>query len=178
MVHLIGSFLIMLSALIFPQTGTHSEESVFHPFYVSVTEIHYNAENRSLEISVKIFTDDLEVTLNKAFNKQLDLMNPEKDDVEEINALLKAYMRRHLVLIADGKRLMFNIVGFEREKEAIWSYYEVENLPPFQELTVHNAILYDQFKEQINLVHVTNNGKRRSGKVNYPKTELKLNFKD
>jgi len=157
-----------------PDTEERSE--VFHPFYVSVTEINYNAQGRSLEISAKIFTDDLELTLNKAFNKQLDLMNPEKDDINEINLLLEAYMSRHLILFADGKKLNFKVIGFEREKEAIWSYYEVENLSPFKSLQVQNAILYDQFKDQINLVHVTSGNKRRSGKVSYPKTELNLRF--
>lgn len=173
---MVAVFNFLLPYLLALMPYSSSSAGVMHPFYVSVTEINYNASGKSLEISAKIFTDDLELTLNKAFNKQLDLMNPEKDDINEINQLLQAYMERHLILFADGKRLNFKILGFEREKEAIWSYFEAEKVEAFSSLQVQNAILYDQFKDQINLVHVTSGDKRRSGKVSYPKTELNLKF--
>jgi hypothetical protein len=34
-----------------------------HPFHVSVVEINYNATDKTLEISCKIFTDDFEKVL-------------------------------------------------------------------------------------------------------------------
>ena len=34
--------------------------STYHPIFVSVTEIEHNAKDKTLEISCKIFTDDLE----------------------------------------------------------------------------------------------------------------------
>ena len=36
-----------------------------HPIFVSVTEIEYNAVNKTLEIGCKIFVDDFEKTLRK-----------------------------------------------------------------------------------------------------------------
>ena len=39
--------------------------ALIHPFFVSMTDINYNDNNKSLEISVRIFTDDLENTLRK-----------------------------------------------------------------------------------------------------------------
>lgn len=40
----------------------------FHDFHTSLTEINYNSQSRSLELSVRVFTDDLELALTN-FNK-------------------------------------------------------------------------------------------------------------
>ena len=40
--------------------GAANTKNGFHPFYVSVTEINHNAENHTLEISCKMFGEDLE----------------------------------------------------------------------------------------------------------------------
>ena len=42
-----------------------SNNKILHPFYVSVTEINHNAADKTLEISCKMFTEDLEEILEK-----------------------------------------------------------------------------------------------------------------
>ena len=45
-----------------------------HEFHLSLTEINHNAENRSLEISIKLFTDDLTTALIQAgASKKIEL---------------------------------------------------------------------------------------------------------
>lgn len=45
-----------------------------HPFYVSVTEVAHNPKTKNLEISCKIFFNDLETALEKQSNSQLDIL--------------------------------------------------------------------------------------------------------
>src|SRR5687768_6597088 len=49
---------------------------IFHPFFVSTTEINHNAADKNLEISCRIFTDDFETTLTKAYQSKVDLFKP------------------------------------------------------------------------------------------------------
>ena len=49
---------------------------LFHPFYVSVIEIQHNESAATAEISVRIFTEDLEETLRKQSNTPIDLVYP------------------------------------------------------------------------------------------------------
>ena len=44
-------------------------EKVFHPFYVSVTEVNQNVSEKTLEISCKFFADDFENILEKSYKK-------------------------------------------------------------------------------------------------------------
>ena len=42
-----------------------------HPIYISSTEVDYNTKAKSIEISVKIFVDDLEPVLSKKYNSKI-----------------------------------------------------------------------------------------------------------
>lgn len=167
-------FLVALLINAFTPVANYQENDYLHPFYVSVTEINHNAKTRSLEIACKIFTDDFEVELNNRFKAGIDLFNPKNP--KEVEQMMAAYMKAQLLIFVNGSRKELKFIGYERESEAIWSYFEVSDCDEPKLMEIRSAVLYDSFKEQINLIHATAGGKRRSGKLDYPKTELKLNF--
>lgn len=146
----------------------------FHPFYVSVTEINHNATDKTLEIASKIFTEDLEVAINKNYKTKVDLYT-DKGKVQA-DKLIADYLSKNLVVLLDGKAVQLEMLGFEREGEATWSYLEVKNVTLPKKVEIRNAILYDHFQDQINLVHVTVKGNRRSGKVVYPEMIMSFDF--
>ena len=39
--------------------------ALLHPFFVGVTEVQHNAKDKTLEVSVKLFAEDLEKTLDR-----------------------------------------------------------------------------------------------------------------
>ena len=165
------SVLVLLSVF-FP---TQWAGSAVHPVYISVTEINHNPAEKSLEISCKIFTNDFEQTLTKAFNAKVDLFNPK--DKAVLDKQITEYMRKHLVLKTDGKPVTLELVGYEREEDALWSYWQVTNMPnPPKKVDISNSILYDMFNQQINLMHVTVGGQRKSTKVNYPDMAASFQF--
>lgn len=165
------SVLVLLS-VIFP---TQRAGSAVHPVYISVTEINHNAPEKTLEISCKIFTNDFEQTLTKAFNAKVDLFNPK--DKAVLDKQITEYVRKHLVLKSDGKPVTLEMVGYEREEDALWSYWQVTNVTTApKKIDISNSLLYDMFNQQINLVHVTVGGQRKSNKVNYPDMALSFQF--
>ena len=52
---------------------SHSPATERHPFYISVTEVAHNAKEKSLEVSCKIFADDMEAALSQQYKMQVDL---------------------------------------------------------------------------------------------------------
>jgi hypothetical protein len=145
-----------------------------HPFHVSVVEINHNKTDRSLEISCKIFTDDFEKILAKNYKTKTDLAR--EDMKTAMDTLVKKYLQSHLSINADGKSLSFNYLGYEIESEATFAYIEVVQLPSVSILGISNTILYDQFADQLNIMHVTVNGDRKSGKLNYPEDKIGFSF--
>ncbi|HEU4472678.1 MAG TPA: DUF6702 family protein, partial [Flavisolibacter sp.] len=69
---------MLLLASAFPVGAGSGQAYSFHPFYISVTEVNHNRADKTLEISCKIFADDLEETLEKSYKTQLDI-SAEKD---------------------------------------------------------------------------------------------------
>lgn len=154
---------------------TAEPATAVHPLYVSVTEINHNVTDKTLEISCKIFTDDFEKGIAEVLKKKVDLIHPANQ--EEANKLVSEYISKHLNIIADGKPLKLEFVGFEREREVIWSYFQVSGVPsPPKKISLKNNILYETYDSQINMMHVTVGGKRKSYKVSNPETDALFEF--
>lgn len=145
-----------------------------HPFYVSVTEINHNRQAKSLEITCKIFADDLEDILKKNYKTTVDLNS--KTQEEANNRLVSDYFSRHLSLSTDGKPVKLSYIGFEKDSESAYCYFEVSNIASLKKLDVSNSILQDLTPEQINIMHVTVNGSRKSYKLNAPHKEASFTF--
>jgi hypothetical protein len=146
-----------------------------HPLYVSVTEMNYNAADRNLEISCKIFTDDFEKTLANINHTQVDLTAPANKS--EADKMVAAYIKSHLQLKLDNKTVNLEFVGFEKENDAIWSYFEVKNTTAApKRIDVVNTILYESYDKQMNLMHITVNNNRKSTRLNYPDKEASFQF--
>ena len=140
--------------------------SFFHPYYISMTEIEHDKTNNSLEISVRIFTDDLEKTIRQAYNGKVDLLNnSEKANSEK---LIQQYITKHLSLKADNKNLNLQFIGFESEEGSIWSYFEIDNIGSIKTLEITNTILYDYKEEQINFMHIKAGDYDHTTKLGYP----------
>ena len=45
--------------------------SLFHPFHVSVCDVDFNEETKSIQLSQRIFLDDFEQALNKKYEINL-----------------------------------------------------------------------------------------------------------
>ncbi|HYE55602.1 MAG TPA: DUF6702 family protein [Chitinophagaceae bacterium] len=148
--------------------------ALVHPFFVSVTEINHNPTDKTIEISCKTFTDDLETSIEKTQKLKLDLIKPKDTAVAE--KAIADYIKKHLQLKADGKPVQLEFVGFERENEAIWSYFQVSNVPSVKKIDVNTSVLFEASDKQINFLHVTVGGHRKSTKLDYPVQEATFGF--
>ena len=162
--------------LLFPVTFfLHtSAPQVNHPLYVSVTEIEYNAKEKTLEISCKIYTDDFEKTLRQNYKTEVDLLKPK--DKQAMNKLVSDYVHKHLALTVNGKAATMDFIGYEQQEEGIESYYEVKNITSVSKIDVTDNILYDYKKEQMGIIHTIVDGNRKSTKLNNPNDKASFQF--
>ncbi len=145
-----------------------------HPFYVSVTEVTHNSKTKRLEISCKIFFNDLEAALEKQGKTQLDILKPEQRD--RIDLLLNDYLQQHLQLRINGKPVALKYLGYEIEQEAAWCYLEVLPVNRVKQIEIKNDILFSEHASQTNMLHLTVNGARKSTKLDNPESVFKVSF--
>lgn len=160
---------LMIGSLFLGIPATHN-----HPIYVSVTEIELNAKDKTLEISCKIYTDDFEKTLRQNYKTHIDLLEP-KEKMSMSN-LVKEYVQKHLSIKVEGNPVVLQFLGFEQQEEGITSYYQVNNIISVKKIDITDNILFDYKKEQINILHVTVDGNRKSTKLVNPEDKVSFEF--
>jgi len=174
-------FILLIPSGLYIAERTHDEKLLFgdkanqsfHPIHVSVTEMNHNATDKTLEISVRIFTDDFEKVLAKNYKTRIDLINPDRKAMDK---LVSDYIKTHLSVKVDGKPVNFSYLGFEKEDEVVNSYLQVDNITTVNKIELVDKLMHDLFTDQTNLIHVMVGGKRKSVKLDYPETKTEVNF--
>jgi hypothetical protein len=148
--------------------------AVLHPYYVSVTEIKHNAKAQSIEVSCRMYSDDAETALKKLSAERVDILNPKSK--AQVDLLISKYVPQHLKIVVNGKAIVLQYVGYEFESEAIWCYFEAKNVRSVKRMDVSNNLLYAEHAEQINMMHVSVNGERKSTKLDNPQSSAAFSF--
>ena len=146
----------------------------FHPFYVSVTEIRHNEKSKAIEVSSKLFFDDFESALEAKYNTKIDILKPANR--ADVDKLIADYLSKHLVIQVNGKPVKMNYLGYEIQEDGAWCYLEVPKVSKVTRIDIVDDILYDEHASQINMLHVTVKGKRKSTKLDNPEKRVSFQF--
>lgn len=153
---------------------TTSAFTVVHKFYVSVTQIEYIQKEKALQITTRIFIDDIEQLLRERYDENITLTI--ENESEHIDTYVKKYISEKLKVKVDGKSVSYNFLGREYEDDIMYCYFEAKKIKPFSKIQVTNTILYDMFPEQQNIVKVKAKGKHKSIILLKDKDKDVLNF--
>ncbi len=123
-----------------------------HPVHTSITQMQYNAAEKTFEVSLRVFTDDLEEALTKENNNQRVRLS----DKDANGPLVERYVRKHFGLTsASRQRKPYRYLGKEQEVDATWIYIEIPYTEPVQGSLLQQSMLTDVFDDQMNLVNVS-----------------------
>lgn len=148
--------------------------NIFHPFYVSVTEVVQQKNSGTVQVSSRIFFDDFERTLEKQYKMKVNILKPA--DRKQVDLLIAAYIKAHLKISANGKLLNLKYLGYEIEEDAAWCYFETAGVGPVKHLSIKNDILFEQHESQSNMIHAIVNGQRKSTKLDNPKSGVVFTY--
>ena len=125
-----------------------------HEFHLSKTTINYNTEEKAIQVSTRIFLDDLELSLKELGYDSLKICTrKEKENAEQ---LIQDYVNEHLIVKMGGSGLEFTFLGKEQSDDlaAVWCYLEAYDVSTFTEMSITNTILISQFEDQKNITMV------------------------
>lgn len=149
--------------------------SLFHPIHVTICEMEYDVERNSLEVTQRVFLDDLEKEIRIDRNDpKLDIYKSESG-VAGSN-IFKQYLKKHIRISVNGKKEEFIYLGHEFEGNVGYFYFEVEKIKKLKSVKVFNDILTNTYKDQVNLVHVEYLDEVKSLKLEPKKLEDELFF--
>ncbi|WP_051201408.1 DUF6702 family protein [Christiangramia portivictoriae] len=135
-------FLILLSSF----------SSDDHETYLSVTEIEYRQDSKSVQVISRVFIDDMEDALSRRFGKQVSLAY--KKDLSANKDLLEKYYSKKLSIQSNNKDIPLKLLGSKFDADQIVLFLEGKNVEDFTSVEVENLVLTDLFDTQKNIVHV------------------------
>ena len=149
--------------------------SLFHPLHVSVTEIEFDEKDKSLEVMMRVFMDDTELTMSNRYNQpNLDILNLK--DGMTIDQMMKDYTKEHFKVTLDGKLQEAKYLGHEKDGDVFILYIEVPNIKKWKTIQVQNDVFMETHNDQSNLVHVTVRGQVKSMRLTKGAAVDKLTF--
>ncbi len=133
-----------------------------HKFYVSVTNIGYSEKDDALQITTRIFIDDLEAVLLERYEVAANLDADTESKVAD--EYLEKYLRKKFKVEIDGENKSYDLIGKKYDNDVCVFYIELAkiNLDSVKYIQIQNEILTDLFDEQQNVVHFKIKGKKKS----------------
>jgi hypothetical protein len=154
---------LVLGIILFTNTSfLHSPSSILlnkHDFHTSLTEMRYNTKSKTFEISLRVFTDDLEKVLSATNqNKKFLVENNDKND-----PFVEAYIKKHFVVVnTKNQKPTINYIGKEKEGEATWIYLEMPVNESINGSKIQNNVLIDMFEDQTNILNIFVQNQKKS----------------
>ncbi len=148
-----------------------------HRYYFSLSEIKADSRKKSVELSCKLFTDDIEDALLKINHIKVNLGSSEKNAT--VQQYISSYFYERFQISINGLPLKLDLIGFETENDVTWFYFESKlNVPAASpvKIKVTNALLYNFLPEQTNMMHFLWNDKERTEKLVNPDKEVIFEF--
>jgi len=138
-----------------------------HPFHLSICEIEHDAKSETLNITSRLFQDDLEVAFNKISGTTAYFSEVGEDKIKNN---LQEFFQTNLQVKVNGNNLAHRFLGFEIEDNVVWCYLEITEVNSIGDITILYTPLIDTFEDQINLAHIRYQGKVRS--LKFQKSQL------
>jgi len=131
-----------------------------HRFYTAIFQINYVAEKKMIQITTRIFADDLNDTLKNQYHKTT-FLGTDKETSEDI-VLLKKYLSDNFKLTVNGRPQAMNYLSDEVEDNVIICYLNIKDVSKINSLAIENSILIEIHPEQQNIIQFNNNGTKKS----------------
>jgi hypothetical protein len=146
---LIGLLFVSLSAF------------TFHKFYMGIFQVNYAAEKKMIQITSRIFIDDLNNGLEKKYHKKT-FVGTEKETQADID-LLKKYLADNFSIKINGQPKSITFLSKEVEAgDVLVCYSRIKDIDKFKTIEISNSVLVDWNAEQQNITHVSAFGIKKS----------------
>ncbi|MCI2228025.1 hypothetical protein MC378_02515 [Polaribacter sp. MSW13] len=121
-----------------------------HKYYLSLTQINYKSETKSIQIIINVFMDDIETALNKKYN--IDLQLTSDNELKNNDVYFEKYLNSKLHFKVNNISKKYTYIGKEYDGDLVFFYLEIEDIKEVKNIEISNQILMDQFPQQENLV--------------------------
>lgn len=131
-----------------------------HKFYMSIYQINYVSEKKMLQITSRIFVDDLNAALSSQFKKKTHVC--EENETPEDLVLMQRYLSEHFTIKVNGEQKNLIFLSKELDATVVVCYFRIQEVNKIKTLEIKNTALLDLNSDQQNIIQTTIYGKKES----------------
>lgn len=122
-----------------------------HKFYVSLYQVDYAREKKMLQITSRIFIDDLNNSIDKKYGKKIQLGSENETDADLL--LFKKYFSEKFTIKVNGQLKPVQFLSKEMEGDVLICYFKIKDIYKIESLEIYNAVITEGNSEQQNIMH-------------------------
>ncbi len=131
-------------------------------------------EERSVQVTMRFFIDDLEKTLNNRFKKEFNLAT--KEELKEADKFLNLYIHQKFGIVINKQTVEYTYLGKEYENDVVFLYMEGVDIDNIRSIEVKNSMLMESFEEQQNYIKLFMNDQVKTMVLTRPNDKEMLKF--
>lgn len=131
-----------------------------HKFYISLIKIEFKQEKESVQITMRIFIDDLQKVINETNNIDIELAV--KNEVKNVNKLINKYIIDNFKVNINSKNTSYSYLGKEYENDIVYLYLEIVNIKKIESIEITDTMLMDYFPTQKNIIKLNANNIKKT----------------
>ena len=128
-----------------------------HPLHTSFAEVAYDPAAQLVTVSLRVFADDVSADVARRIGVRAG-----PDGVPSDGAVFRYVATRFTVVSARGEALAFRWCGARRVGVQLFVCLRAPAAAPLAGARVRSTILTDAFADQVNIVQVTYDGRRKT----------------
>jgi hypothetical protein len=127
-----------------------------HDIHFSKSTIDYNEETKTLQVVINVFTDDLELAIERS-HEGLDLEIGSENQHELTNSLVDDYAINQIYYTRNNEVVNFNFIGFEYDYDICYLYIESDTLSieQFDKIMIGVHMFFEVYDDQENVVDIS-----------------------
>lgn len=145
-----------------------------HKYYISLCEIEHIEAQNSVQITLGMFIDDIELTLNQIHNTKLNLAT--ENEFTLIDEYYEEYLNKHFIISINNEQKTYQFIGKEYDDDIVHFYLEISNIESIQSISVKNTSLFKYFEDQQNIIKIKANQKHKTFYLNKQNDKGLLKF--
>ncbi len=131
-----------------------------HKFYTAIYQINFVPKKKMVQITTRIFIDDLNEALENKFHKKTFLAS-DKETSEDIT-FLKKYLTEKFSLKINGQQKTMIFLSKELEDNILICYLKCSDISKITTIEIQNTIITEMHSEQQNIIQANFNNKKSS----------------
>jgi hypothetical protein len=126
-----------------------------HKFYVALYQVNYVPEKKMLQITTRIFVDDLNTSIGKKYQKKINLGSEKETDEDLI--FFKKYFNEKFNIKVNGQVKPIHFISKEMEGDVLICYFSIKEIQKINSIEIYNAVITEGNSEQQNIMHFSVN---------------------